>query len=138
MIKVIRSGKTQNISVHDLLVGDVMHIETGDVVAVDGVLIHGSGIQVDESSLSGESDLVHKSSAIGTKASEADGHSSGSADTNAKGTIAGVLNSNIHRVSAADPFILSGTTVNWLLYDVGGAVRLFLARPIARHHAATN
>lgn len=110
-VKVIRSGKTQNVSVHDLLVGDVMHIETGDVVAVDGVLIRGSGIQVDESSLSGESDLVHKSAAMRAKGDEVDG-------------IASLKQSAVHRVSAADPFILSGTTVNggvgnYLVVSVG-------------------
>ncbi|GJC87991.1 calcium-transporting ATPase 2 [Colletotrichum liriopes] len=89
-VKVIRSGKTQNISVYDVQVGDIMHIETGDVVAVDGVLVQGSGIQVDESSLSGESELVHKS-----VPSESDMHSQ-----------------KAHRSSATDPFILSGTTVS--------------------------
>ncbi|KAK1590418.1 calcium-translocating P-type ATPase [Colletotrichum navitas] len=89
-VKVIRSGKTQNISVYDVQVGDVMHIETGDVVAVDGVLVQGSGIQVDESSLSGESELVHKS-----VPSESD-----------------MRSQKVHRSSATDPFILSGTTVS--------------------------
>ncbi|KAL8400829.1 hypothetical protein RB594_001014 [Gaeumannomyces avenae] len=110
-VKVIRSGKTQNISIYDLLVGDVMHIETGDVVAVDGVLIRGSGIQVDESSLSGESDLVHKSAVAQGKGEEVSG-------------IASLKQSAVHRVSASDPFILSGTTVNggvgsYLIISVG-------------------
>ncbi|OLN97932.1 Calcium-transporting ATPase 2-like protein 2 [Colletotrichum chlorophyti] len=89
-VKVIRSGKTQNISVYDVQVGEIMHVETGDVVAVDGVLVQGSGIQVDESSLSGESNLVHKS-----VPSDSDMH-----------------NQRAHRSSATDPFILSGTTVS--------------------------
>ncbi|KZL82500.1 calcium-translocating p-type atpase [Colletotrichum incanum] len=89
-VKVVRSGKTQNISVYDVQVGDIMHIETGDVVAVDGVLVQGSGIQVDESSLSGESELVHKS-----VPSDSDMH-----------------NQKAHRSSATDPYILSGTTVS--------------------------
>ncbi|KAK2033199.1 calcium-translocating P-type ATPase [Colletotrichum zoysiae] len=89
-VKVIRSGKTQNISVYDVQVGDIMHMETGDVVAVDGVLARGSGIQVDESSLSGESELVHKSV-------PSDGD---------------MRSQKVHRSSAADPFILSGTTVS--------------------------
>ena len=34
---------------------------TGDVLPADGVLIHGTDVRVDESSLTGESCLVHKS-----------------------------------------------------------------------------
>ncbi|KYK57660.1 P-type calcium ATPase [Drechmeria coniospora] len=83
-VTVVRSGKAQKIWCHDVLVGDVMHIEAGDVVAVDGVLIQASGLHIDESSISGESGLVHKTVL---------------ADHDAE-----------HAV-LADPFILSGTTV---------------------------
>jgi len=41
MDKVIRSGKYIRIPVYDLLVGDVCHLEPGDVIPVDGVLIEG-------------------------------------------------------------------------------------------------
>ncbi|KAI6434302.1 hypothetical protein MCOR21_002354 [Pyricularia oryzae] len=112
-VKVIRSGKTMNISIYDLLVGDIMHIETGDVVAVDGVLVNGSGIQVDESSLSGESELVHKT-AIAT-----DGEPKQADKPKPKSE-----KQMTHRVTASDPFILSGTTVNggvgnYLVISVG-------------------
>jgi Ca2+-transporting ATPase len=59
-IKVIRSGKTREISVYDVLVGDVVHLEPGDMVPVDGILIEGHGIKCDESSATGESDLLKK------------------------------------------------------------------------------
>ncbi|TLD11395.1 hypothetical protein PgNI_05639 [Pyricularia grisea] len=62
-IKVIRSGKAQEISVHNLLVGDVVHLETGDLIPVDGVLIEGHNIKCDESQATGESDLIKKRSA---------------------------------------------------------------------------
>lgn len=62
-VKVIRSGKSQEISIFDLLVGDVMHLEPGDLVPVDGVLISGHGIKCDESSATGESDLLRKQGA---------------------------------------------------------------------------
>lgn len=60
MVKVTRSGTHRSISVFDVLVGDVLHIETGDVVPADGVLIDGFDIQCDESSLTGESEPVTK------------------------------------------------------------------------------
>ncbi|ROV99672.1 hypothetical protein VSDG_03041 [Cytospora chrysosperma] len=59
-VKVIRSGKSQEISVFDVMVGDVMHLSTGDMVPVDGIFISGHGVKCDESSATGESDLLRK------------------------------------------------------------------------------
>jgi Ca2+-transporting ATPase len=59
-VKVIRSGKSQEISVHDVLVGDVMHLEPGDLVPVDGIFIDGHNVKFDESSATGESDIIRK------------------------------------------------------------------------------
>ncbi|KAI9738920.1 MAG: hypothetical protein M1818_005234 [Claussenomyces sp. TS43310] len=60
LINVIRSGKTQEISVWDILVGDVVHLEPGDAVPVDGILIDGHNLKCDESQSTGESDLLRK------------------------------------------------------------------------------
>ncbi|WQF79137.1 Putative P-type ATPase, HAD superfamily, P-type ATPase, transmembrane domain superfamily [Colletotrichum destructivum] len=60
-ITVIRSGRHRPISIFDILVGDVLHLEAGEVAPADGVLVQGFGIQWDESALTGESDLVAKS-----------------------------------------------------------------------------
>jgi Ca2+-transporting ATPase len=59
-ITVIRSGKPAKVSVHDVLVGDVMILEQGDVIPVDGVLIQGYNVSCDEASSTGESDVVKK------------------------------------------------------------------------------
>lgn len=59
-VKVIRSGKSREISVHDILVGDVMHLEPGDMIPVDGIFISGHNVKCDESSATGESDLLKK------------------------------------------------------------------------------
>lgn len=59
-VKVIRSGKSREISVFDLLVGDVMHLEPGDMIPVDGIFISGHNLKCDESSATGESDLLRK------------------------------------------------------------------------------
>jgi P-type Ca2+ transporter type 2C len=59
-VKGIRSGKSMRISVHHVTVGDVLHLEPGDAVPADGVLISGHGIRCDESSATGESDQMKK------------------------------------------------------------------------------
>jgi Ca2+-transporting ATPase len=59
-IKVIRSGQLREISVYDIFVGDVVNLEAGDMIPVDGILIQGHGIKCDESSATGESDLLKK------------------------------------------------------------------------------
>ena len=62
-VTVMRSGRHVTISVFDLLVGDLLRVEAGDVAPVDGVLVDGFGVQVDESPMTGESDLVDKTPA---------------------------------------------------------------------------
>ncbi|PNY25466.1 Calcium-transporting ATPase [Tolypocladium capitatum] len=59
-VKAVRSGKTVEVSVFDLMVGDVIHLEPGDLVPVDGVLIEGFNVKCDESQATGESDIIHK------------------------------------------------------------------------------
>jgi Ca2+-transporting ATPase len=59
-VKVIRSGKSREISVFDVLVGDVVLLEPGDMVPVDGIFIDGHNVKCDESSATGESDLMKK------------------------------------------------------------------------------
>ncbi|ROT37112.1 calcium-transporting ATPase [Sodiomyces alkalinus F11] len=59
-VKVTRSGKPDMIGVHEILVGDVLHLEPGDLVPVDGVFIDGHDLKCDESSATGESDALKK------------------------------------------------------------------------------
>jgi Ca2+-transporting ATPase len=59
-VKVIRSGKTAEVSTYDIVVGDVMCLEPGDMIPTDGVLIDGHDVKCDESSVTGESDLLRK------------------------------------------------------------------------------
>ncbi|KAG5951929.1 hypothetical protein E4U53_002000 [Claviceps sorghi] len=96
-VTVFRSGGAQQVDITQVLVGDVMHIEAGEVIAVDGLLTQASGLHIDESSISGESGMVQK-------------------------TVPGDHDAS-HAV-LADPFILSGTTVSrgvgrYLVLSVG-------------------
>ncbi|ANZ74495.1 BA75_01427T0 [Komagataella pastoris] len=58
-VVVFRGGAKTVISIYDVLVGDVLAVETGDVVPVDCVLIHGS-CETDESALTGETHTIRK------------------------------------------------------------------------------
>ncbi|WPG99230.1 calcium-transporting atpase 2 [Acrodontium crateriforme] len=62
-VQVCRNGRTQEINVHDIVVGDVLLIESGDILPVDGIFITGHGVKCDESSATGESDIMKKSPA---------------------------------------------------------------------------
>ena len=59
-VKAIRSGKSVMISVFDVMVGDILHLESGDSIPADGILVSGHGIRCDESSATGESDAMKK------------------------------------------------------------------------------
>lgn len=61
-VKVIRDGKITMLSQSDLVVGDIVCVETGDKLSADGRLISSTSLQVDESSLTGESVPVTKDS----------------------------------------------------------------------------
>lgn len=56
---VFRNGDRHMVSIYDLLVGDVISLETGDVVPADSVMISGD-IECDESALTGELDTIKK------------------------------------------------------------------------------
>ena len=53
-VKVVREGKIMEIPRRDVVVGDVVIVETGDEVPADGELFEATDLQVDESSLTGE------------------------------------------------------------------------------------
>ncbi|KAF2484372.1 hypothetical protein BDY17DRAFT_248506 [Neohortaea acidophila] len=59
-VKVVRSGKIQEINIVDVLVGDVLMVEPGDILPVDGIFITGHDVRCDESSATGESDVLRK------------------------------------------------------------------------------
>jgi P-type Ca2+ transporter type 2C len=66
-IKTLRNGAITLVPQKDLVVGDIIQIETGDKIPVDARLIESVDLQVDESSLTGESLAVNKNSKIKIK-----------------------------------------------------------------------
>lgn len=56
----MRGGRLDLISVYDLLAGDILVIESGDIPPVDAILAEGQDVECDESSITGESKTVRK------------------------------------------------------------------------------
>ncbi|KAL5149447.1 Calcium-transporting ATPase 8, plasma membrane-type [Glycine soja] len=61
-LEVIRDGRRVEISIYDVVVGDVIPLNIGNQVPADGVLITGHSLAIDESSMTGESKIVEKNS----------------------------------------------------------------------------
>ena len=57
---VIRSGTNHYVISDELLVGDLVKINYGEILPADMILIEGNGLKIDESSLTGESNSVSK------------------------------------------------------------------------------
>ncbi|WP_037372943.1 calcium-translocating P-type ATPase, PMCA-type [Anaerovorax odorimutans] len=62
--KVIRDGKREVIDSKDIVVGDIVVLEAGDLVPADGRIIENYSLQVNESALTGESEGVTKTEEI--------------------------------------------------------------------------
>ena len=61
---VIRNKEVKKIRSYDLVCGDVVIINTGDVISADGRIIEEEGIEINESSLTGESIAVKKNNKL--------------------------------------------------------------------------
>lgn len=58
--KVIRDGKKVAVKAKEVVIGDVLVLESGDRIPADSVVISGKNIESDESILTGESVPIHK------------------------------------------------------------------------------
>lgn len=62
--KVIRNGVKQEISSKEIVPGDIVMLEAGDMIVADGRILHNYSLQVNESSLTGESTNVEKTDMV--------------------------------------------------------------------------
>jgi Ca2+-transporting ATPase len=115
-VEVIRDGKEKEISVYDVVVGDICLLKPGEIIPVDGVFLSGYNVQCDESSATGESDLIKKGSFEECKTATADG-------------------------KKKDPFLLSGSKVDdgsGKYICIGVGQRSFLGRIMMRMYLFSN
>jgi len=62
--KVIRDGNKMEILSREVLPGDLLLLEAGDMIVADGRVLHNYSLQVNESSLTGESTNVDKTDTV--------------------------------------------------------------------------
>ena len=58
--EVTRSAERMTIPVDQIVPGDLLHIKAGQQIVIDGRLVSGDGLEVDESLLTGEADPIRK------------------------------------------------------------------------------
>ncbi|WOL06483.1 calcium-transporting ATPase 5, plasma membrane-type [Canna indica] len=59
-LEVIRGGRRIEISIFDIVIGDIVPLKIGDQVPADGIFVTGHSLAIDESSMTGEAKTVHK------------------------------------------------------------------------------
>ena len=59
--RVLRDGKLQIVQSEELVPGDIVHLEAGDAIPADGRILECASLQVEESTLTGESVPAQKS-----------------------------------------------------------------------------
>lgn len=69
-ISVRRNGEDQEVPTAELVPGDILKLESGDIVPADAVIRHALGLQVDETTFTGESVPVAKTATEGDDRSE--------------------------------------------------------------------
>ncbi|KAJ3032090.1 hypothetical protein HDV00_007999 [Rhizophlyctis rosea] len=57
---VRRDGDSKDVSVNDILAGDIILIKDGDIIPADAIVLESANAKVDESSATGESDDIKK------------------------------------------------------------------------------
>ncbi len=67
-VTVRRDGEARSVDASEVVVGDVLVLSGGDRIPADGTLIVADDLAVDESTLTGESEPVHRSAGAGVSA----------------------------------------------------------------------
>lgn len=124
--RVVRDGAVVEIAQDELVRGDLIQLGQGDQLVVDGVLVEGDHLHVDESMLTGESDAVAKE--VGDSVYSGSFVASGAGIMQA--TAIGAEAYSAQLIAEAGAFTLSGSqlqrginqilrVITWLLVPVG-------------------
>lgn len=122
---VIRDGEEKTIPQHEVVLGDIIKLRSGDEVVVDGTVVAGS-LHVDESQLTGEADAVSKGEGdeILSGAFVNEGSAVFRADKVGDEAYAARLASQASEFSLTDSVLMNGINsilkvITWLLIPTG-------------------
>lgn len=59
-ISVLRDGQINDVPTQAILVGDIIQIFYGHIVPADGIIIESNDLKIDESAMTGETNLIKK------------------------------------------------------------------------------
>tara|TARA_B100001964_G_scaffold245691_1_gene334862 strand:+ start:2431 stop:4812 length:2382 start_codon:yes stop_codon:yes gene_type:complete len=130
--RVVRDGTPQEVTVSQVVADDVMELTPGDQVVVDGDVLSGLGLEIDESLLTGEADPVDKATGdpvlSGSFVSAGSGHYQ--ATRIGADSYAASLAEEARRFKLADSELRSGvnTILAWLTAIIPPAAGLLLVR----------
>ncbi|XP_047937877.1 putative calcium-transporting ATPase 13, plasma membrane-type [Salvia hispanica] len=72
--EVVRNGRRQDVSIYEVVVGDIVCLKIGDQVPADGLFLDGHSLRLDESSMTGETGLVDANPFLLSGTTVADGY----------------------------------------------------------------
>ncbi len=130
--RVVRDGDTLDLEVSGVVADDLLALSPGDQVVVDGTVVDGAGLEVDESLLTGEADPVDK--VVGDEVLSGSFVSAGSGHYRAThigaGSYAATLAEEARRFTLVDSELRSGVdqVLRWLTVIIPPAAGLLLLR----------
>ncbi len=133
--RVVRDGEVREVGVSEVVADDVLALSPGDQVVVDGEVVDGLGLTMDESLLTGESDAVDK--AAGDEVLSGSFVAAGSGHYRATrigaDAYAATLADEARRFTLANSELRGGVNVilRWLTVVIPPASLLLLARLLA-------
>ncbi len=132
--RVVRDGETSEIEVSAVVADDILEMRPGDQLVVDGEVVTESGLEMDESLLTGESDAVQKTPGDEVLSGSFVGAGSGRYRATRIGAdaYAAKLADEARRFEMADSELRRGvnTILRWLIVIIPPAAALLLLRQL--------
>lgn len=130
--RAVRDGISDELDVSDVVADELLELGPGDQVVVDGIVVAASGLEIDESLITGESDPVNKGTGEGVLSGSFVAAGSGRYRATAIGadSYAASLVEEARRFSLANSELRSGVNkvLYWLTVVIPPAAGLLLLR----------
>lgn len=138
LVRVLRDGATMSTPPSDVVLGDVIDIQQGDQIVVDGDVLIATNLEVDESLLTGESEPVRKEPGAAVMSGSFVAAGSGLMQTTRVGgqAYAATLSAEVKRFTSVRSELRDGINrmlrvITWVLVPVAG---LLVWSQLAHNH----